>query len=128
MYRLDVSRRYIDKIMRWRAVAQVSCEVLPAVRELGIGFVAYSPLGRGFLTAAVKSPDDYASDDMRRERDPRWRGENFAKNRAALTQLETLTADKGIALSSGDLRRIREAFPDGAYGPRYAEASLPAWV
>ena len=135
-------------------------KVLPAVRELGIGFVPYSPLGRGFLTATVKSPDEYASDDMRRVRDPRWQGENFAKNRAALGQLETLAADKGIAvsqlalawllaqgddivpipgtrnaerleenvgaadvtLSADDLRRIREAFPDGAYGPRYAEA------
>jgi aryl-alcohol dehydrogenase-like predicted oxidoreductase len=141
-------------------------KVLPAVRELGIGFVPYSPLGRGFLTATVKSPDQYASDDMRRVRDPRWQGENFAKNRAALGQLEELAADKGIAvsqlalawllaqgddivpipgtrnarrleenvaaadvtLSADDLRRVREAFPDGAYGPRYAEASLPAWV
>src|ERR1700761_5151121 len=63
-------------------------KVLPAVRELGIGFVPYSPLGRGFLTASVKSPDEYASDDMRRQRDPRWQGENFARNRSALAQLE----------------------------------------
>src|SRR6202142_4424756 len=63
---------------------------LPAVRELGIGFVAYSPLARGFLPASVKSADEYASDDMRRVRDPRWQGENFAKNRAALSQLEAL--------------------------------------
>src|ERR1700690_3260040 len=74
-------------------------QVLPAVRELGIGFVPYSPLGRGFLTGAVKSPDEYASDDMRRQRDPRWQGENFAKNRSALRQLEELAAGKGIAVS-----------------------------
>jgi diketogulonate reductase-like aldo/keto reductase len=101
---------------------------------------------------------------MRRVRDPRWQGENFAKNRAALTQLETLAADKGIALSqlalawllaqgddivpipgtrnarrleenvgaanvtlsADDLRRIRDAFPVGAFGPRYAEA-MGSW-
>ena len=73
--------------------------VLPTVRELGIGFVAYSPLGRGFLTAAVRPPDEYADDDMRRLRDPRWQGENYALNRAALAQLEGLAAEKGIAVS-----------------------------
>ena len=76
----------------------VEQQVLQAVRELGIGFVAHSPLGRGFLTGGVKSPDQYARRHARR-RDPRWQGENFAKNRAALGQLEELAADKGIAVS-----------------------------
>src|ERR687886_719069 len=54
-------------------------EILPTVRELGIGFVAYSPLGRGFLSGAIKSVDDLAADDFRRH-DPRFSGENFARN------------------------------------------------
>ncbi|MCI2974680.1 MAG: aldo/keto reductase [Ferrimicrobium sp.] len=54
-------------------------EVLPTLRELGIGFVAYSPLGRGFLTGAIKSIDDLDENDTRR-RHPRFAGENFAKN------------------------------------------------
>src|SRR5207302_8123292 len=54
-------------------------EVLPACRELGIGFVAYSPLGRGFLTGQIKSPDDLAPDDVRRSH-PRFQGENFQRN------------------------------------------------
>jgi aryl-alcohol dehydrogenase-like predicted oxidoreductase len=54
-------------------------EVLAAIRELGIGLVAYSPLGRGFLTGAIKSPDDLADDDFRRY-SPRFQGENFKRN------------------------------------------------
>ena len=57
-------------------------EVLPTVRELGIGYVAYSPLGRGFLTGRFKSPDDFAEDDFRKNH-PRFQGENFQKNIAA---------------------------------------------
>ena len=53
--------------------------VLPACRELGIGFVAYSPLGRGFLTGAIKSPEDFAEGDYRRDT-PRFQGENFRRN------------------------------------------------
>src|SRR3712207_7111980 len=54
-------------------------EILPTVRELGIGFVPYSPLGRGFLTGQIKSVDDLAEDDFRRN-SPRFQGENFQKN------------------------------------------------
>jgi aryl-alcohol dehydrogenase-like predicted oxidoreductase len=53
--------------------------VLPVLRELGIGFVPYSPVGRGFLTGQIKSMDDFAADDFRRMQ-PRFSGENFAKN------------------------------------------------
>ena len=53
--------------------------ILPTVRELGIGFVAYSPLGRGFLTGAIRSPEDLAEDDWRRT-NPRFQGENFERN------------------------------------------------
>ena len=54
-------------------------EILPAIRELGIGLVAYSPLGRGFLTGQIKSPEDLAADDFRRH-SPRFQGENFQRN------------------------------------------------
>ena len=54
-------------------------DVLPTCRKLGIAFVAYSPLGRGFLTGAFKSPDDFDADDTRRMH-PRFQGENFARN------------------------------------------------
>src|SRR5258706_9555854 len=54
-------------------------EILPTTRELGIGFVAYSPLGRGFLTGQIKRFEDFAPDDYRRN-SPRFQGENFQKN------------------------------------------------
>jgi aryl-alcohol dehydrogenase-like predicted oxidoreductase len=54
-------------------------EILPACRRLGVAFVAYSPLGRGFLTGSFKSPDDFAPDDWRRN-SPRFQGENFERN------------------------------------------------
>src|SRR3954451_7487993 len=69
-------------------------EVLPTVRELGIGFVAYSPLGRGFLTGQIKSPDDFPEDDFRRFH-PRFTGENFAKNIALVREVEALAQEKG---------------------------------
>jgi aryl-alcohol dehydrogenase-like predicted oxidoreductase len=69
-------------------------EVLPTVRELGIGYVAYSPLGRGFLTGQFKSPDDFADDDWRRNH-PRFQGENFAKNIALVREVEALAGEKG---------------------------------
>jgi aryl-alcohol dehydrogenase-like predicted oxidoreductase len=64
-------------------------ELLPTLRELGIGFVAYSPLGRGFLSGEIKSPDDFALDDRRRLF-PRFQGQNFAKNLAVVTRVEEL--------------------------------------
>ncbi len=54
-------------------------EIIPTLRELGIGLVAYSPLGRGFLTGAITSPDDFSPDDFRRH-NPRFQGENFQRN------------------------------------------------
>jgi aryl-alcohol dehydrogenase-like predicted oxidoreductase len=73
-------------------------EILPAVRELGIGFVPSSPLGRGFLSGAIKSPDDLAEDDYRRF-SPRFQGENFQKNLDLVARLEELAADKGVTAS-----------------------------
>ena len=69
-------------------------EVLPTVRELGIGYVAYSPLGRGFLTGQIKSPDDFAGDDFRKNH-PRFQGENFDRNIALVREVEAIAADKG---------------------------------
>ena len=69
-------------------------EVLPTVRELGIGYVAYSPLGRGFLTGQFKSPDDFPEDDFRRNH-PRFQGGNFEKNIQLVHEVEKMAADKG---------------------------------
>jgi aryl-alcohol dehydrogenase-like predicted oxidoreductase len=66
---------------------------LPACRELGIGFVAYSPLGRGFLTGQLKRFEDLAPDDWRRG-SPRFQGENFARNLEMLRQVERLAEEK----------------------------------
>ncbi|MHB1263860.1 MAG: aldo/keto reductase [Gemmatimonadaceae bacterium] len=69
--------------------------VLDTVRELGIGFVAYSPLGRGFLTGQFKSPADFAEDDFRRHH-PRFEGENFGKNLSLVREVERLAREKGV--------------------------------
>ncbi len=68
--------------------------VLEACRRLGIGFVAYSPLGRGFLTGAIRSPADFAPDDYRRAL-PRFQGDNFGRNLALVEKVRTLAYDKG---------------------------------
>ncbi|MGE5180503.1 MAG: aldo/keto reductase [Acidobacteriota bacterium] len=68
--------------------------VLAACRELGIGFVAYSPLGRGFLTGRFKSPADFAADDFRRF-NPRFQGDNFAKNLQLVAHVTELAKHKG---------------------------------
>lgn len=70
-------------------------EILDAIRELGIGFVAYSPLGRGFLTAKFKSPEDIPEDDFRR-RNPRFQGDNFYTNRRLAEKVEQLADEKDI--------------------------------
>lgn len=68
--------------------------ILGICRELGIGFVAYSPLGRGFLTGRYKSPDDFAPDDWRRT-NPRFQGENFQRNLRLVSAIERIAAHKG---------------------------------
>ena len=72
--------------------------VLDTVRELGIGFVAYSPLGRGFLTGQYKTFDDLPADDFRR-RNPRFQGESFQRNIDLVKEIERIAADKGITAS-----------------------------
>ena len=69
-------------------------DVLPTVRELGIGYVAYSPLGRGFLTGQIISPEDFPEDDFRRFH-PRFTGENFEKNIALVREVEAMANEKG---------------------------------
>jgi aryl-alcohol dehydrogenase-like predicted oxidoreductase len=72
-------------------------EVLPACRELGIGFVPYSPLGRGFLTGTLRSPDDLAADDRRRVH-PRFQGDNFTRNLELVDRLRGMAQAKGCTL------------------------------
>jgi len=69
-------------------------EVLPTVRELGIGYVAYSPLGRGFLTGQFKSPEDFPEGDFRKNH-PRFQGENFQKNLDLVREVEKMAEEKG---------------------------------
>jgi aryl-alcohol dehydrogenase-like predicted oxidoreductase len=73
-------------------------EVLPTVRELGIGFVAYSPLGRGFLSGAIKSVDDLADDDFRRA-NPRFQGENFQRNLDLVERVKEVASEKDVTPS-----------------------------
>jgi aryl-alcohol dehydrogenase-like predicted oxidoreductase len=70
-------------------------EILPTCRELGIGFVAYSPLGRGFLTGRIKNSDDLPEGDVRPRFFPRFRDENLERNLALVRQLEAMAAEKG---------------------------------
>ena len=76
----------------------VEADVLPVVRELGIGFVPYSPLGRGFLTGDFKPAVEYAQDDMR-SFDARWQPGNYERNARAVEQLGELAAAKGITVA-----------------------------
>ena len=73
-------------------------EILPACRELGIGFVPYSPLGRGFLTGQIKRFEDLAEDDYRRH-SPRFQGENFQKNLDLVRKIEELAEQKACTPS-----------------------------
>ena len=106
---LGLSEAGVDTLRRANAVHQITAlqteyslwsldpedAILPACRELGIGFVAYSPLGRGFLTGAIKSVDDLAEDDFRRTT-PRFQGENFQRNLDLVSKVEELAAGKGV--------------------------------
>jgi aryl-alcohol dehydrogenase-like predicted oxidoreductase len=73
-------------------------QILPTVRELGIGFVAYSPLGRGFLTGAFRRPEDIPADDYRRN-SPRFQGENFRRNLDLVKRVEEIAREKRVTAS-----------------------------
>jgi aryl-alcohol dehydrogenase-like predicted oxidoreductase len=106
---LGLSEAGPDTLRRANAVHQITAlqteyslwtrdpedEVLPTCRELGIGFVAYSPLGRGFLTGAIRSVDDLAENDFRRT-NPRFQGENFQRNLDLVATVERLAGEKGV--------------------------------
>ena len=102
----EASADLIERAHREHPIAAVQTEyslwtrdvesngVLETVRRLGIGFVPYSPLGRGFLTGAIKSPEDFEEGDYRRN-SPRFQGDNFQKNLAIVDKLEQLAKQKG---------------------------------
>src|ERR1700733_4268148 len=105
-------------------------EILPTVRELGIGFVAYSPLGRGFLTGAFKTIDDLAPDDWRRH-SPRFQGENFAKNLELVAKIKQLAVAKGCTPSQLALAWVLAQGPDivpipGTKRSKYLDENLAA--
>jgi aryl-alcohol dehydrogenase-like predicted oxidoreductase len=77
---------------------EVEDAVLPVLRELGIGFVAYSPLGRGFLTSTVRPGSEYPENDMR-SFDDRWQGKNYEANVEAVAQLKALAGTLGITVA-----------------------------
>ncbi|HEY4279005.1 MAG TPA: aldo/keto reductase [Conexibacter sp.] len=104
--------------------------VLPTVRELGIGFVPYSPLGRGFLTGDVKPAEGYPEGDMRRW-DERWQGDNYTANVRAIEQLKELAAGKGIAVTQLALAWLLAQGDDvvpipGTRSPRRLEENVGA--
>jgi aryl-alcohol dehydrogenase-like predicted oxidoreductase len=74
----------------------VEDEILSTVRELGIGFVPYSPLGRGFLTGAITKPSDLGADDFRTQRYPRFAGEAFDKNQILVDRVRAIADRKGV--------------------------------
>jgi aryl-alcohol dehydrogenase-like predicted oxidoreductase len=103
-------------------------EILSTVRELGIGFVAYSPLGRGFLTGAFRTIDDLPPDDFRRN-SPRFQGENFGKNLELVAKIRALAAEKGCTPSQLALAWVLAQGPDivpipGTKRMRYLDENL----
>ncbi|HVA78733.1 MAG TPA: aldo/keto reductase [Candidatus Binataceae bacterium] len=105
-------------------------EVLPACRELGIGLVAYSPLGRGFLTGQIRKFDDLAADDYRRF-SPRFQGENFNKNLELVARVEAIAKEKGCNASQLALAWVMAQGDDivpipGTKRRKYLEENLGA--
>ena len=104
--------------------------ILPTVRELGIGFVPYSPLGRGFLTGQFRRPEDIPADDYRRD-NPRFQGEAFAKNLSLVQEIEALAQEKGCTSAqlalAGVLAQGDEIVPiPGTKRRRYLEDNIGA--
>jgi aryl-alcohol dehydrogenase-like predicted oxidoreductase len=100
------------------------------VRELGIGFVAYSPLGRGFLSGQIRSLEDFAEDDFRRT-NPRFQGENFARNLELVERVQSIADEKGVAASQLALAWVLSRGDDvvpipGTKRRRYLEENVAA--
>ena len=122
---LGLSEAEPDMIRRAHAVHPISAlqteyslwsrdpegEVLATCRELGITFVAYSPLGRGFLTGAITSIDDLAPDDWRRA-NPRFQAENFDKNLELVERIDTIASEKGCTPAQIALAWVHAQGPD----------------
>ena len=105
-------------------------EILPTCRESGIGFVPYSPLGRGFLTGQIKSFDDFAPDDYRRH-SPRFQGENFTRNLELVSRVEQIAKEKnctaGQLALAWVLSRGRDIVPiPGTKRRKYLEENIRA--
>ena len=90
----------------------VEARILPTVRELGIGFVAYSPLGRGFLAGRFRTEEDVRGARDYRSRHPRFQGDNFRSNRGILERLEGIAADKGVTPAQLALAWVLRQGPD----------------
>ena len=108
----------------------VETEILPVCRELGIGFVPYSPLGRGFLAAKIQKLEDLAADDWRR-RSPRFQGENLQENLVLLNRIEGLAQRKGCRPAQLALAWVLAQGPDfvpipGTKRRTYLEENLAA--
>ena len=104
-------------------------QILPTVRELGIGFVAYSPLGRGFLTGQIRTPDDLDADDWPAA--PRFQGENFQRNLDLVARIEAIAARKGctpgLLALAWVMARGEDIVPiPGTKRRRYLEENLAA--
>jgi aryl-alcohol dehydrogenase-like predicted oxidoreductase len=105
-------------------------EILPTVRELGIGFVPYSPLGRGFITGQFKKPEDLPSDDFRRFM-PRFQGENFQKNLDLVAKIEEIAREKKVTAAQLALAWVLAQGSDivpipGTKRRKYLEQNLDA--
>jgi aryl-alcohol dehydrogenase-like predicted oxidoreductase len=106
-------------------------EILPTVRELGIGFVAYSPLGRGFLAGRFRGPDDLRDEGDFRSRHPRFQDDNLARNLKLLQRLEEIAEDKGVTSAQLALAWVLHRGADvvpipGTKRRRYLEENVAA--
>ena len=141
---LGLSEAAPDTIRRAHAVHPISAlqteyslwsrdpedEILPTVRELGIGFVAYSPLGRGFLSGEIRSLDDLEEDDFRRF-SPRFQGDNFERNHDLLDRVREIAKEKSITTAqlaiAWVLSRGEDVVPiPGTKRRRYLEENVAA--
>jgi aryl-alcohol dehydrogenase-like predicted oxidoreductase len=105
-------------------------QILPTTRELGVGFVAYSPLGRGFLSGRFSSPDDIAEDDFRAS-NPRFQGDNFRRNLAIVDRVRELADEKGVTAAQLALAWVQSRGDDvvpipGTKRVKYLEENVAA--